>query len=76
MAGKTKTKTRFSSLRKVLSTSKQMWPSWKLFSFRIRRSDSRVSVMDGVVFRILSVVEVVVLVSTLCFFYLCCGCHF
>ncbi|KAK7276755.1 hypothetical protein RIF29_17901 [Crotalaria pallida] len=34
------------------------------------------NIMDTVVFKVVSVVEGVVLVSTLCFFYLCCGCHF
>ncbi|PKI55707.1 hypothetical protein CRG98_023923 [Punica granatum] len=32
-------------------------------------------VIDKMVFKILSAVEVVVLLSTLCFFLLCCGCH-
>ncbi|KAL7592542.1 hypothetical protein Lser_V15G31724 [Lactuca serriola] len=31
--------------------------------------------VDRFLFKILSGVEAVVLVSTLCFFYLCCGCH-
>ncbi|KAI6697151.1 hypothetical protein NL676_017270 [Syzygium grande] len=50
---------------------------WKLPG--IKKSLSlgfQVAVIDGVVFRIVSAVEAVVLVSTLCFFYLCCGCHF
>ncbi|CAL0315870.1 unnamed protein product [Lupinus luteus] len=34
------------------------------------------TIMDTLVFKILSVVEAVVLVSTLCFFYLCYGGHF
>ncbi|KAL2316815.1 hypothetical protein Fmac_030691 [Flemingia macrophylla] len=34
------------------------------------------TIMDTVVFKILSLAEALVLVSTLCFFYLCCGCHF
>ncbi|CAH2038751.1 unnamed protein product [Thlaspi arvense] len=32
-------------------------------------------IVDGVVFKVMYVVEAVVVVSTLCFFYLCCGCH-
>ncbi|KAF5811304.1 hypothetical protein HanRHA438_Chr04g0189571 [Helianthus annuus] len=31
--------------------------------------------VDRVLFKILSVFEAVVMVSTLCFFYLFCGCH-
>ncbi|KAK7387023.1 hypothetical protein VNO78_27481 [Psophocarpus tetragonolobus] len=34
------------------------------------------TIVDTVVFKIVSVVEGVVIVSTLCVFYLCCGCHF
>ncbi|OIW16310.1 hypothetical protein TanjilG_19026 [Lupinus angustifolius] len=34
------------------------------------------NIMDTIVFKILSFVEALVLVSTLCFFYLCCGGHF
>ncbi|CAH8251368.1 unnamed protein product [Arabidopsis lyrata] len=32
-------------------------------------------IVDGVVYKVMYVVEALVLVSTLCFFYLCCGCH-
>ncbi|XP_010475379.1 PREDICTED: uncharacterized protein LOC104754804 [Camelina sativa] len=32
-------------------------------------------IVDGVVYKVMYVVEAFVLVSTLCFFYLCCGCH-
>ncbi|KAE9614833.1 hypothetical protein Lalb_Chr04g0248851 [Lupinus albus] len=34
------------------------------------------NIMDTIVFKILSFVEALVLVSTLCFFYFCCGGHF
>jgi hypothetical protein len=44
-------------------------------AFRWKRLDFQTTVIDGVVFKMLSVVEAVVLVSTLCFFYLCCGCN-
>ncbi|EYU43274.1 hypothetical protein ABFS82_08G130800 [Erythranthe guttata] len=33
-------------------------------------------IVDSLLFRIVSVLEAVVLVSRLCFFFLCCGCHF
>ncbi|KAL1328327.1 hypothetical protein HN51_038201 [Arachis hypogaea] len=39
-------------------------------------STIRVSLVDGVVFRLVSAFEAVLLVLTLCFFYLCCGCNF
>ncbi|KAG2712688.1 hypothetical protein I3843_04G128600 [Carya illinoinensis] len=64
------------SLKKVSLVRKELSP-WRLFSaFRFKRLDFQMAIMDGVVFRILSVVEGIVLVFTLCFFYLCCGCHF
>ncbi|KAI5670825.1 hypothetical protein M9H77_11189 [Catharanthus roseus] len=31
--------------------------------------------IDGFLFKIVSVLEAIVLVSTLCVFFLCCGCH-
>lgn len=33
-------------------------------------------VIDNVVFKVVSVFEGIVLVSTLCLFFVCCGCHF
>ncbi|KAJ1383129.1 hypothetical protein SESBI_43661 [Sesbania bispinosa] len=55
--------------------SKELWPR-RFSSFRWKRLHLHTTIMDTVVFKIVSVVEGVVLVSTLCFFYLCCGCHF
>ncbi|XP_020210416.1 uncharacterized protein LOC109795357 [Cajanus cajan] len=49
---------------------------WLKKVFRWKRLDLQTTIMDTVVFKILSVAEALVLVSTLCFFYLCCGCHF
>ncbi|KAK4751151.1 hypothetical protein SAY87_004633 [Trapa incisa] len=43
---------------------------WKKMATSIR-----VSIFDTVLFKVVSVVEAIALVSTLCFFYLCCGCH-
>ncbi|KAI4308105.1 hypothetical protein L6164_031212 [Bauhinia variegata] len=60
------------SFKKV---SKELWP-WRFSALRWKRLHLHTTIMDTVVFKILSVVEVVVLVSTLCFFFLCCGCHF
>ncbi|ESQ36265.1 hypothetical protein EUTSA_v10009210mg [Eutrema salsugineum] len=54
-------------LKNLFSTSSSF--KWK--SVEILQTE----IVDGVVFKVLYVVEALVLVSTLCFFYLCCGCH-
>ncbi|KAK9093466.1 hypothetical protein Syun_028377 [Stephania yunnanensis] len=41
-----------------------------------RRLDLKVSFLDDVMFKIVSVFEALILVSALCFFYCFCGCHF
>jgi len=65
-----------SSMLWLKKMKKEIWP-WKFSVFRWKRLDHlQTTFMDTVVFRILSVAEAVVLVSTVCFFYLCCGCHF
>ncbi|KAL5125783.1 hypothetical protein HKD37_02G005935 [Glycine soja] len=56
--------------RSKLWLKKVSWP------FRWKRLDLQTTIMDTVVFKVLYAAEAVVLVSTLCFFYLCCGCHF
>ncbi|XP_050383364.1 uncharacterized protein LOC126800117 [Argentina anserina] len=61
------------SLKKVIS--KELWPRKFSSVFRWKRVDLRLTIIDDIIFKILSVVEAVVLVSTLCFFFLCCGCH-
>ncbi|KAJ9690951.1 hypothetical protein PVL29_013218 [Vitis rotundifolia] len=50
---------------------------WKFLSsgFRWKRLRFQLSFIDDVVFRIMYVFEAIVLVATLCFFYLFCGCH-
>ncbi|EOX93151.1 hypothetical protein QUC31_003998 [Theobroma cacao] len=63
------------SLKKVVVGKESIWP-WKLSSgFKWKRLDFQMKIVDNLVFRVLYVVEAIVLVSTLCFFYLCCGCH-
>ncbi|KAL6546408.1 hypothetical protein OROMI_022129 [Orobanche minor] len=56
-----------------------LWP-WKLKSFAGMRWKKRFNLhlwfVDGFLFKIVSVFEAFVLVSTLCAFFLCCGCHF
>ncbi|KAL5997505.1 hypothetical protein ACLOJK_008435 [Asimina triloba] len=47
------------------------FPAWKW-----KRLEFQLSLLDDVLFKVVSVFEAIVLVSTLCFFYLCCGCHF
>lgn len=49
---------------------------WKSSSFKWNRLTLPVSFMEDVVFKVVSAFEAVVLVLTLCFFYLCCGCSF
>ncbi|PIN11576.1 hypothetical protein CDL12_15818 [Handroanthus impetiginosus] len=49
---------------------------WRLSSLKSRKMNIQVWIVDDVIFKIVYVVEAIVLVSTLCFFYLCCGCHF
>ncbi|XP_030519029.1 uncharacterized protein LOC115732507 [Rhodamnia argentea] len=69
------------SLKKAMAAMSRERRPWKLPGIKWKGKKSlslgfQMAVVDGVVFRIVSVVEAVVLVSTLCFFYLCCGCHF
>ncbi|KAJ7960656.1 putative Transmembrane protein [Quillaja saponaria] len=61
------------SLKKVMS-KELSWP-WRFSVFKLKRLDFQFNIIDDVVFKILTVVEGIVLVSTLCFFFLCCGCH-
>ncbi|KDP46157.1 hypothetical protein JCGZ_06668 [Jatropha curcas] len=65
------------SFKKVGIKKDQLWP-WKvsISSFKWKPIGFQLKIIDNLVFRFLYVVEAIVLVSTLCFFYLCCGCHF
>ncbi|KAK8330986.1 hypothetical protein V6Z11_A10G043500 [Gossypium hirsutum] len=59
---------------------KELW-RWKFLgsAFKWKKIPSltiQLSFIDDVLFKIASVLEAIFLVSTLCFFYLCCGCHF
>ncbi|OMO78564.1 hypothetical protein COLO4_24713 [Corchorus olitorius] len=56
---------------------KESW-RWKILGsgFKWKRLNIQLSFIDDVLFRIASVLEAIYLVATLCFFYLCCGCHF
>ncbi|KAL9419957.1 hypothetical protein AB3S75_037677 [Citrus x aurantiifolia] len=67
-------------LKKVVSKKRLTWP-WKQLTgagaFKWKRSiDFQMKIIDDLVFKIMYAVEAVVLVSTLAFFFLCCGCHF
>ncbi|KAG4146356.1 hypothetical protein ERO13_D05G152400v2 [Gossypium hirsutum] len=57
--------------------TKEAW-RWKCFgsAFKWKRLNIKRSFVDNVVFKLVSVLEAIYLVATLCFFYLCCGCHF
>ncbi|GLU22703.1 hypothetical protein SLE2022_387590 [Rubroshorea leprosula] len=66
-----------------MSKSNKRWALFKRLSLRLKLLGSafkgkrlHLSFMDDVLFRIVSVFEAIVLVVALCFFYLCCGCHF
>ncbi|KAG2390902.1 uncharacterized protein HKW66_Vig0133370 [Vigna angularis] len=54
----------------------KLWLKKVSWRFRWKPQKLQTTIVDTVVFKILSVAEAVVLVSTLCFFYLCCGCNF
>ncbi|ESW13405.1 hypothetical protein PHAVU_008G193200 [Phaseolus vulgaris] len=54
----------------------KLWLKKVSWPFRWKPQKLQTIIVDTVVFKILSVAEAVVLVSTLCFFYLCCGCNF
>ncbi|CAJ1971336.1 unnamed protein product [Sphenostylis stenocarpa] len=49
----------------------KLWLKKVSWPFRWKRQNLQTTIVDTVVYKILSVAEVVVLVSTLCFFYLC-----
>ncbi|KAG8634661.1 hypothetical protein MANES_17G067900v8 [Manihot esculenta] len=44
-------------------------------AFNWKRIHFQLSFVDDVLFKIVSVFEAIVLVGSLCLFYLCCGCH-
>ncbi|KAL6500730.1 hypothetical protein OROHE_025527 [Orobanche hederae] len=84
MEKKTSSSSTFSFFFKRLNTKGSdggggLWP-WKLKSFAGMRWKKRYNLhlwfVDGFLFKIVSVFEAFVLVSTLCAFFLCCGCHF
>lgn len=54
----------------------KLWLKKVSWPFRWKPQKLQTTIVDTVLFKILSLAEAVVLVSTLCFFYLCCGCHF
>ncbi|CAK7346667.1 unnamed protein product [Dovyalis caffra] len=63
------------SLKKAMMTKDQLWP-WKISGIKWKRGlGLQLNIIDNLVFKVLYVAEAIVLVSTLCFFYLCCGCH-
>ncbi|KAL2930732.1 Transient receptor potential cation channel subfamily V member 2 [Bienertia sinuspersici] len=60
--------------------SKEAW-RWRVlssgFRFRWKRLNMiKFSFFNDVYFKIISAFEAVFIVSSLCFFFLCCGCHF
>uniref|UniRef100_A0A7N0T356 Uncharacterized protein n=1 Tax=Kalanchoe fedtschenkoi TaxID=63787 RepID=A0A7N0T356_KALFE len=77
----------WSSSRMVLQGEQQQsssksyqWWGWRkrfpnLPSFRWKGLDLQGRIVEKLVFKLLYILEAVVVVSTLCFFFLCCGCH-
>lgn len=67
----------FKRFRKKSSGAWRLFEQWKK-SWTFSKSSTIFSswIVDGFLFKIVSVFEGVVLVSALCFFFLCCGCHF
>ncbi|RWR96171.1 putative transmembrane protein [Cinnamomum micranthum f. kanehirae] len=58
---------------------KDSWPwPWRFTpsSLRFKRIEFQLSILDDILFKLLSIFEAILLVSALCFFYLCCGCNF
>ncbi|GFS36473.1 hypothetical protein Acr_00g0046130 [Actinidia rufa] len=51
--------------------------SWRFRSsgFRWKKLSFKHWFVDGFLFKILSVLEAIVVVGNFCFFYLCCGCR-
>ncbi|XP_074269690.1 uncharacterized protein LOC141592774 [Silene latifolia] len=48
-----------------------------IFRFKWKRLNAmKFSFFHDIYFKIVSIFEAIFLVSTLCFFFLCCGCHF
>jgi len=62
-------------LKKEALRLKFLWQSSSSV-FKWNRLTLSVSFMEDVVFKVVSAFEAAVLVLTLCFFYLCCGCSF
>ncbi|KAJ4837196.1 hypothetical protein Tsubulata_028138 [Turnera subulata] len=62
-----------------IKANKDSW-RWKLkylgSAFKWKRVNLQLSFFDDVLFKIVSVLEAIVLVASLAFFFLCCGCHF
>ncbi|XP_073128739.1 uncharacterized protein [Henckelia pumila] len=60
--------------KKVAGGGLWRWKTSTGFRWK-RRFNLHMWFVDGFLFRIVSVLEAIVLVSGLCFFFLCCGCH-
>ncbi|KAL5577193.1 hypothetical protein UlMin_018892 [Ulmus minor] len=68
-----------SSSSPPLPTSSSWRLRWKFLfgsAFKWKRVNLKLSFFDDVLFRVVSVFEAIVLVITVGFFYLCCGCNF
>ncbi|XP_033136898.1 uncharacterized protein LOC103839617 [Brassica rapa] len=52
------------------------WKFLGLGGLKWKRLSLKLSFLDSLRFRIMSIIEAMVLVSKLAFFFLCCGCKF
>ncbi|KAL5731863.1 hypothetical protein ACHQM5_004551 [Ranunculus cassubicifolius] len=61
---------------KTKSNSSSFSWTWRFSSsaFRFKHLDFQLSIIDDILFKIVSVFEAILLVSALCFFFVCCGC--
>ncbi|KAG5235203.1 DUF561 domain-containing [Salix suchowensis] len=78
--GRSGNSSRGSKKRKMwLLKLKDSW-RWRLkflgSAFKWKRLNIHISFFDDLIFKLVSVLEAIVLVITVCFFFLCCGCHF
>ncbi|XP_015574970.1 uncharacterized protein LOC8264139 [Ricinus communis] len=64
-------------LRRMKVKESWRW-RWRFLgsAFKWKRVNLQLSFLDNLLFKIMSLLEAIVLVATLCFFFLCCGCHF
>lgn len=66
---------RWALLKRLRKGATMKWKLPGALRWKKMATSIRVSIFDSLLFKIISVLEAIALVSTLCFFYFCCGCH-